>query len=159
MAEGKIGSFHVLVQGHSTLWFLWGQVLPQCWHARRGAFILTAVMVSTLPAASRTRTQASNAVGSCPTLLTQTIPWVSCALETMNECLLRLGHLTWNMTGCPYKAGGGFPGGTVVTNTPANAGDKRDTGLIPGSGRSPGGGQPPPVSLPGKCYGRRSLTV
>ena len=30
----------------------------------------------------------------------------------------------------------GFPGGLVVKNLPANAGD---TGLIPGSGRSPGG--------------------
>ena len=28
----------------------------------------------------------------------------------------------------------GFPGGTVVKNPPANAGDARDTGLIPGSG-------------------------
>ena len=28
----------------------------------------------------------------------------------------------------------------VVKNPPANAGDIRDTGLIPGSGRSPGGG-------------------
>ena len=33
----------------------------------------------------------------------------------------------------------GFPGGTVVKNLPANAGDARDTSLIPGSGRSPGG--------------------
>ena len=31
----------------------------------------------------------------------------------------------------------GFPGGTVVKNMPANAGDARDTGLTPGSGRSP----------------------
>ena len=31
----------------------------------------------------------------------------------------------------------GFPGGSVVKNLPANAGD---TGLIPGSGRSPGEG-------------------
>ena len=30
----------------------------------------------------------------------------------------------------------GFPGGSVVKNLPANAGD---LGLIPGSGRSPGG--------------------
>ena len=30
-----------------------------------------------------------------------------------------------------------FPGDSVVKNLPANAGD---TGLIPGSGRSPGGG-------------------
>ena len=28
----------------------------------------------------------------------------------------------------------------VVNNSPANAGDLRDVGLIPGSGRSPGGG-------------------
>ena len=31
----------------------------------------------------------------------------------------------------------GFPSGSVVTNPPANAGD---TGMIPGSGRFPGGG-------------------
>ena len=34
----------------------------------------------------------------------------------------------------------GFPGDTVVKNPPANAGDARDMDLIPGSGRSPGGG-------------------
>ena len=28
----------------------------------------------------------------------------------------------------------------VVNNLPANAGDIRDAGLVPGSGRSPGGG-------------------
>ena len=32
---------------------------------------------------------------------------------------------------------GGFPGGTGVKNPPANAGDGRDTGLIPESERSP----------------------
>ena len=31
-------------------------------------------------------------------------------------------------------------GGTVVKNLPANAGDTRDVGLIPESGRSPGAG-------------------
>ena len=31
-----------------------------------------------------------------------------------------------------------FPGGTVVKNRPASAGDAGDMGLIPGSGRSPG---------------------
>ena len=35
----------------------------------------------------------------------------------------------------------GFPGGTVMKNPPANAGDARDVSSIPGSGRSPGGGQ------------------
>ena len=34
----------------------------------------------------------------------------------------------------------GFPDGSVVKNPPANAGDTRDWGLIPGFGRSPGGG-------------------
>ena len=32
---------------------------------------------------------------------------------------------------------GGFPGSSVVKNSPANVGD---AGLIPGLGRSPGGG-------------------
>ena len=31
----------------------------------------------------------------------------------------------------------GFPGGSVVKNLPAKAGNVRDTGLIPGLGRSP----------------------
>ena len=33
-----------------------------------------------------------------------------------------------------------FPGGSVVKNPPASARDAGDTGLIPGSGRSPGEG-------------------
>ena len=33
----------------------------------------------------------------------------------------------------------------VVKNLPANAGDSRDVGLIPGCGRSPGGGHGNPV--------------
>ena len=33
----------------------------------------------------------------------------------------------------------------VVKNSPANAGDMRDKGLIPGSGRSPGGGHGNPL--------------
>ena len=32
-----------------------------------------------------------------------------------------------------------------VKNTPANAGDMRDVGLIPGSGRSPEGGHGSPL--------------
>ena len=32
----------------------------------------------------------------------------------------------------------GFPSGTLIKNVPANAGDTRDEGLIPGLGRSPG---------------------
>ena len=39
----------------------------------------------------------------------------------------------------------GFPGGTMVKNPPANAGDARDVGSIPGSGRSPGEGNGSPL--------------
>ena len=35
---------------------------------------------------------------------------------------------------------GGFPGGMVVINPPANAGDTRDMSSIPGSRRSPDAG-------------------
>ena len=39
----------------------------------------------------------------------------------------------------------GFPNGLVVKNPPANAGDARDTGSIPRSGISPGGGNGNPL--------------
>ena len=42
-------------------------------------------------------------------------------------------------------SGLGFPGGTVVKHPPNIAGDARDTGLIPGSGRSSGGGNGNPL--------------
>ena len=47
----------------------------------------------------------------------------------------------------------------MVKNPPTNARDAGDTGLIPGSGRSPGGGsgQRTLVILPGKAHGQRSL--
>ena len=38
-----------------------------------------------------------------------------------------------------------FPGGTVVKNLPANAGDIRDSSLTSGSVRSPGGGNGNPL--------------
>ena len=42
----------------------------------------------------------------------------------------------------------GFPGGAVVKNPPANVGDTRDVDLIPGWGRSPGGGNGSPPQYP-----------
>ena len=42
----------------------------------------------------------------------------------------------------------GFPDGSVVKNPPANAGD---TSSIPGSGRSPGGGNSNPLQY--SCLG------
>ena len=46
----------------------------------------------------------------------------------------------------------GFLGGSVVKNLPANTGDAGDLSSIPGSGRSPGGGNgnPAPTFLLGK---------
>ena len=62
---------------------------------------------------------------------------------------------------------GGWSTG-VVKNPPANAGDAGDAGSIPGSGRSPGGGNgnplqhsffffSTPIFLPGESHGQRSL--
>ena len=51
----------------------------------------------------------------------------------------------------------------LVKNSPANSGDARDAGLIPGSGRSPGRGNGNPLLaweipfMPGKFHGQRSL--
>ena len=42
-----------------------------------------------------------------------------------------------------HKSSMCHPGGTVVKNLPANAGDARDTGLIPGPGRSSEGNSNP----------------
>ena len=39
----------------------------------------------------------------------------------------------------------GFPGGTMVKNLPASAGDVGDTGLTPGSGIFPGVGNGNPL--------------
>ena len=53
----------------------------------------------------------------------------------------------------------GFPGGAVVKNLPANAGDTRDAGSVFVLGRPPWSKkcQPTPVFLPGKFYGQWSL--
>ena len=42
----------------------------------------------------------------------------------------------------------GFPGGAVVKNLPASAGDSRDASSIPGSGSSPGVGNGNPLQYP-----------
>ena len=54
----------------------------------------------------------------------------------------------------------GFPGGAVVKNPPANAGDTGEASLIPEGAKIPWRRkwQPTPVFLPGKFHGQRSLT-
>ena len=54
-------------------------------------------------------------------------------------------HLTAPQTqGCNLPLGASQVA-IVVKNPPANAGDIRDAGVIPGSGRSPGGGNDNPL--------------
>ena len=48
----------------------------------------------------------------------------------------------------------GFPGGSVIKNLPASAGDIADVGLIPVLGRRKW--QPTPVFSPGESHGQRS---
>ena len=52
----------------------------------------------------------------------------------------------------------GFPGGTVIKNLPANAGDARDSGLIPWIRKIPWSRdlQPTPVFMPGESPGQRN---
>ena len=50
-----------------------------------------------------------------------------------------------------------FPGAQWINNRSANAGDTKDTGSIPGWGRSTGVGKGNPVFSPGKSHGQRSL--
>ena len=47
-----------------------------------------------------------------------------------------------------------FPGGSDGKESACKVGD---LGSIPGFGKSPGGGQPTPVFLPGEFCGQRSL--
>ena len=61
-----------------------------------------------------------------------------------------------------YKSLSSFPGGTVVKNPPARAGDTRDVGgfspwVQKSSWRRKWQGKPMPVFLPGKSHGQRSL--
>ena len=53
----------------------------------------------------------------------------------------------------------GFPGGAVVNNPPANAGDIKRLGFDPWVRKIPcrRAWQPTPVFLPGECHGQRSL--
>ena len=54
----------------------------------------------------------------------------------------KIGH---NWSDLAHKQLVVLPSGSVVKNLPANAGDTKDAGLIPGSGRSPGVGNGNPL--------------
>ena len=54
-------------------------------------------------------------------------------------------HVEGTITDSGSETLQGFPGGSVVQNLPASAGDTGDTGLIPGLGRSRGEGNGNPL--------------
>ena len=68
--------------------------------------------------------------------------------DMFHKALLRQRHLQ-NTANTPHQPENqsdlrkrwGFPGGSVVKNLPANAGDTEDSDLIPGSGRFTGKGK------------------
>ena len=63
-----------------------------------------------------------------------------------------------SLVGAPYASSKASQAALVVKNPPAKAGDARDTGLIPGLGRSPGEEMATHSSvLAGKSHGQRSL--
>ena len=65
----------------------------------------------------------------------------------MTRELPRIVYILFILNACYYLSLG-FPGGPVIKNLSANAGD---TGSIPGSGRSPGGGNGNPLEY--SCLG------
>ena len=73
--------------------------------------------------------------GACWILKEQCLPWTVAALSSLAVVVILMG----------------FPGGSVIKNPPANAGD---AGSIPGSGRClcRRKWQPTPVFLPGKSH-------
>ena len=58
------------------------------------------------------------------------------AVETMSRLSFRRGVICYEPDLIELV---GFAGGAIGKETPANAGDVKDTGLTPGLGRSPGG--------------------
>ena len=82
---------------------------------------------------------------------------------TSNLCnsILEYWHSEGDYLGMGIINFWGFPGGSVVKNLPANAGDTGDVGSIPGLERFPWimKWQPILVFLPGKSHGQKWATV
>ena len=71
------------------------------------------------------------------------LPQPDLSLRVGTEILLQTAAGRGHQRLEPFDVG--FPGRAVGKNPPANAGDARDVGLIPGSGRFPGGGHGNPL--------------
>ena len=89
--------------------------------------------------------------------------FVSISGEILERILWRefVENLKFSLYPCKIKEHpvslGAFQVALMVKNPAAHAGDIRDNGPIPESGRSPGGGSghPTPVFLPGESHGQR----
>ena len=68
--------------------------------------------------------------------------YVKALTHMMSISFLSLGEIHWERQHIKSQ---GFPNGSVGKEATWNAGDKGDAGLIPGSGRSPGGGNGNPL--------------
>ena len=85
----------------------------------------------------------------CKTPLGVSLTWTTSTEEGKRPPQKRYQHrLGINFLPCSNDIGWGFPAGTGVKNPPASAGDTGDAGSIPGSGRSPGGGNGNPLQDP-----------
>ena len=98
-----------------------------------------AISSSVIPFSLPYRQPHSQCTGPYTRPLDDHLPWKESHWEingkfSPDSCLRRIKNI-----------GNGFPGGAVVKNPPAHAGDARDSGSIPASGRSPGGGNENPV--------------
>ena len=77
----------------------------------------------------------------------------SCICKTVCGFVNDVGTI-WKWSGCAILDTVSFPiswasqAGLVIKNLPDSAGNIRDLGLIPGSGRSPGGGHGNPLQCP-----------
>ena len=105
---------------------------------------------------------AGNALG--PNLCSLTFsPFNSCVKSSQScpllpQLLAKEAKLSLFLASAVFRLGASQVA-LVVKNLPANAGDIRDVGSIPGLGRSPGewAWQPAPISLLGESHGQRSL--
>ena len=69
----------------------------------------------------------------------------SCRLEAMSQAVTKLGSLSSCTEYKQYLSISATQMALVVKNLPANTGDTRDVGSIPGSRPSPGGGHDNPL--------------
>ena len=88
-------------------------------------------------------------IANIPAIIVWCHDWLSVIYKAnLGHCLFLQIKLYWNISaGFVYVLllWQAFPGGWVVKESTGNAGATRDTGSIPGSGRSPGGGHGNPL--------------